>query len=678
MIPSHAPRRRANLFIVGAPKCGTTAWAEYLRSHPDIFFPIAKDDCFFALDLPKFRFVHSEAEYLDLFSGSGGARYIGEASAMYLFSTAAASAIRDYNAEAKVIIFLREQEGYLPALHNQFLLEFAEEIEDFETVWRLSGRRPPETIPVTCLEPRTLDYAAMGRFREQVERYLSNFPPEQVLVIRFRDWVADPRTTYLGILDFLGLEDDGRTDFPPINQGQSYRSRGLARFIRYPPGPVRRVALLAKKLTGPLGRSLERSARKASLKSVPGYRNEISPELRDEIRHYYAEDNRLLEVSLDALNGSKSDNAGMASTLPKAALSAGNHDKAADSQMVIARTPRVSVVMPVYNALPYLDAAIESILRQTFEDFEFVILDDASTDGSTERLRQWASRDTRIRLVEAKQNLGPARSSERVARAASAPIVARMDADDISYPQRLADQLEVLDCHSDVGVVGGLFDIIDAKSHIVRGPEHWRLHQPASVPPFGNGPLTYRSEVFDRVGGYREACEYWEDNDLILRMALVTKIMVLPYSVYQVRLAKVSTRLSSHQPRVERAIDLMYRARARLERGLSYDDLLQSPLNDDRKVNPQVFVSLGSIVLWAGGRPRLFKRLLSRSALGFDRRTLTALVWTAWGAAEPHSLRAFIRLLLLRRKLRTSGMARIGGPILWPIAPNSEPSPPVP
>src|SRR5258708_11231113 len=102
--------------------------------------------------------------------------------------------------------------------------------------------------------------------------------------------------------------------------------------------------------------------------------------------------------------------------------------------MVIAGTPRVSVVMPVHNVLPYLDAAVASILRQTFEDFEFVILDDASTDGSTGRLRQWASRDARIRLLEAKRNLGPARSSDRVARAASAPIVARMDADDISYP----------------------------------------------------------------------------------------------------------------------------------------------------------------------------------------------------------------------------------------------------
>src|SRR3954452_4959541 len=117
--------------------------------------------------------------------------------------------------------------------------------------------------------------------------------------------------------------------------------------------------------------------------------------------------------------------------------------------LAAAETPRVSVVMPVRNAMPYLDIAAESILGQTFADFEFVILDDASTDGSTERLRVWADRDPRIRLIEERKNLGPAVSSQRVAQAARAPIVARMDADDISYPQRLADQLAVLVNHPD-------------------------------------------------------------------------------------------------------------------------------------------------------------------------------------------------------------------------------------
>jgi hypothetical protein len=288
-----------NLFIVGAPKCGTTAWVEYLRTHPDIYFPASKEQCYFALDLPNFRLTRTKADYARMFAGSAGTAVIGEASAMYLFSAAAAEAIRDHNPASKILIFLREQEEYLPSLHNQFLWEFAEEIEDFETAWRLSGQRAPETIPPACLEPRTLDYAAMGRFDEQVERYLTAFPADQLRVIWFRDWVADPRATYLGILDFLGLDDDGRVEFPAINQGMTYRSRNLARLIVSPPPLVRRAAQLLRKMTGTLGQFLYRAAWKTvSLVSARGYKKQVSPELRDEIRRYYANDNRLLEERL--------------------------------------------------------------------------------------------------------------------------------------------------------------------------------------------------------------------------------------------------------------------------------------------------------------------------------------------------------------------------------------------
>jgi len=290
--------RLPNLFIVGAPKCGTTAWAEYLRTHPDIFFPAVKDHCYFALDLPNFRLTNTEADYAKLFAESGDAKVIGEASAMYLFSTVAAEAIREHDPNAKILIFLRDQEEYLPSLHNQFLWEFAEEIEDFETAWRLSGRRPPETIPRHCLEPSTLDYASMGRFREQVERFLANFPAEQVRVFRFRDWVANPRAAYLEILEFLGLRDDGRNYFPPINPGATYRSRTFTRLIVSPPTLLRKGARLIKRVTGSLGRQLHRTALKTARKAAaPGY-VKTGPELREEIRRYYAEDNMLLKERL--------------------------------------------------------------------------------------------------------------------------------------------------------------------------------------------------------------------------------------------------------------------------------------------------------------------------------------------------------------------------------------------
>ena len=218
---------------------------------------------------------------------------------MYLFSEAAAQGIRRYNPDAKILIFLREQEEYLPSLHNQFLWEFSEEIEDFETVWRLSGRRRPETVPKTCLEPRTLDYAAMGRFHEQVDRYLAAFPAQQVMVVRFNEWVADPRPTYLEIIDFLGLDDDGRSEFPPINQGLTYRSRRVVRFISHPPDVARKFVRLLKRITGVPAQTAIRVARKmVRLLSAPGYKKQISAELRDEIRRYYAEDNRMLDERL--------------------------------------------------------------------------------------------------------------------------------------------------------------------------------------------------------------------------------------------------------------------------------------------------------------------------------------------------------------------------------------------
>jgi hypothetical protein len=179
-------------------------------------------------------------------------------------------------------------------------------------------------------------------------------------------------------------------------------------------------------------------------------------------------------------------------------------------------------------------------------------------------------------------------------------------------------------------------------------------------------------KIFDEVGGYREECEFWEDNDLIQRMAAVSRIMVLPYSVYQVRQARVSNRLSANQDRVERAVDLMYRARERIDKGEAYEDIIASGLPNDRKVSPKVFISLGSITLWAGERPRLFGRLLKRGDLGFNRQSLAALVWTAWAAAEPCSLRAFIRVLLFGRKVRSNRVVRTNGPVQWPMAQPSD------
>lgn len=316
-------------------------------------------------------------------------------------------------------------------------------------------------------------------------------------------------------------------------------------------------------------------------------------------------------------------------------------------------SPAVSVVMPVHNALPYLDEAIESILSQTYSDFEFIILDDASTDGSAERLAEWAERDPRIRLISAEHNLGPALSSQRVASEASAPIVARMDADDMAYPQRLEEELQVLRSHPDVGLAASLYEVIGADGRIIRKAEPWRLVRRSVFAPFAHGTIMYRRELAEKIGGYRAECEFWEDHDFVSRMSAVANVMVIPRALYKFRQSPVSTRVASERNRVEQAVDLMYRSLDRFALGDDYEELLgkRSP----EKLDPRVFIALGFLVLWAGERPRQFRRLLQRAHLSVDLVSLSAVVWTAWASLSPSTLRAFMKLLRHLRDLEVPG-----------------------
>lgn len=335
------------------------------------------------------------------------------------------------------------------------------------------------------------------------------------------------------------------------------------------------------------------------------------------------------------------------------------------TQEIHGDVPMVSVVMPVHNALPFLDAAIESILCQSEPNFEFVILDDASIDGSRDKLHEWAQHDERIRIIEVEQNLGPALSSQRVALAARAPLVARMDADDISHPDRLRAQLDVFRNNPQAGVVACLCDFIDANGAMPRDCEHWRLTRRSVLAPFAHGTIMYRRELFDWVGGYREQCVFWEDQDLIARIAAKAAVVVIPRPLYRYRLSSSSTRIASNQDQLEHSVDLMYRSVERLERHEQYEDLLRDFVADGRKVNPRVFVSLGSQMLWAGGRPRLFRRMLHRGDMKFGLNTIVAATWTAWASASPATLRSFLRILIYFRNLVTRARIHSGEAIVW-------------
>jgi glycosyltransferase involved in cell wall biosynthesis len=315
----------------------------------------------------------------------------------------------------------------------------------------------------------------------------------------------------------------------------------------------------------------------------------------------------------------------------------------------------ISVVMPVHNAMPHLDEAVRSILDQTYAQFEFVIFDDGSTDGSTERLREWALKDARIRLIESRKNLGPVGSSNAVVELATGALIARMDADDVSLPNRLERQLEILQQSPDVGLVACVCDVIDAAGRQVREPDLWRLARKSWFAPFAHGSALFRKQLYDAVGGYRDECAFWEDQDLFVRMLVQSELhaVTLTEPLYRVRYSRVSTRVASDRHRVDSAVDRMYRCVDRLNEGCWYDNLLKGPLASSA-LDPRVFIATGSLTLWANGRPQLLKRLISEGTLGFDVKTLAALVWTSWASLSPSTLRSFLKLLVRLRNFSSS------------------------
>ncbi|HZF96564.1 MAG TPA: glycosyltransferase family A protein [Allosphingosinicella sp.] len=304
---------------------------------------------------------------------------------------------------------------------------------------------------------------------------------------------------------------------------------------------------------------------------------------------------------------------------------------------------KLSVVMPVRDVAPFIDKAVESILAQSYPDFEFVIRDDGSVDGTRDILRRWRDADPRIRLFEGKESLGPSGSANWVVAQARGTIVARMDGDDIAHPDRLKLQMDALALHPEACLVASLWEGIDDRGRRVRPRDRWPLVNPGPFAPFPHGSIMFRREAFDMVGGYRKKAEFWEDLDLYRRLAATGSLMVLPAALYQHRASVLSTRLTSDRNQVEAAVDRMYRTVTGAP----------APAPGGRHL-PRVFVSLGSTRLWAGHRTRSLRRLLSRGALRWDRESAAILVWALWGAASPKSLR-FVLTRLIGMRDRVAG-----------------------
>jgi hypothetical protein len=267
--------RGPDFFLVGAPKCGTTALHRWLRQHPELYLPGRKEPHAFGsdLDLPRLR----GSAYVELFEDVGGARRVGEASVFYLFSQRAASEIFEFNPEARILVMLRNPVDVMHAYHSERLWRGNEDIADFRSALeaepeRRAGRRIPPGVRFRA----GLCYREIASFSRQLERYLALFGSDRVHVILHDDLARNPAAVYATTCEFLGVDPGFEPSFELVNGNKSVRSTWLRDAMRDRRSSLRQLA----RLTVPLSvrRSVEQRLRRINTRVEP--RRPMEPELR--------------------------------------------------------------------------------------------------------------------------------------------------------------------------------------------------------------------------------------------------------------------------------------------------------------------------------------------------------------------------------------------------------------
>lgn len=203
----------------------------------------------------------------------------------------------------------------------------------------------------------------------------------------------------------------------------------------------------------------------------------------------------------------------------------------------ISQNPTVTVLMPVFNGSEYLLEAINSILHQTYRNFEFLIIDDCSTDNSLEIIRSLS--DYRIRVVTNKKNLGLTKTLNKGLQLAMGGYIARIDQDDISLKCRLQRQVEFLQKNPDIKLIGTWFQIINSKKIIktLRPPVQQKklVNRINRYNPFAHSSVMFDLKAIHKLGGYPENIIHAQDFDLWVTVLMQYKASIIPEVLVQVR-----------------------------------------------------------------------------------------------------------------------------------------------
>ncbi|MEK7594261.1 MAG: glycosyltransferase [Patescibacteria group bacterium] len=203
----------------------------------------------------------------------------------------------------------------------------------------------------------------------------------------------------------------------------------------------------------------------------------------------------------------------------------------------MSKAPKVSVLMSVYNSEEFLREAIDSILGQTYKDFEFIIINDGSTDDSLNIIKSYG--DSRIRLIS-RDNKGLTASLNEGLELAKGEYIARQDSDDVSVPTRLQKEVDYLDANPKTGLVGSNYTVMDVDgkklttTNVFTAPADLKLTQ-ITCNQYGHGSVMIRKSVLAETGDYDKGVGYVEDYDLWTRISRVADIANIEQPLYLYR-----------------------------------------------------------------------------------------------------------------------------------------------
>jgi len=231
--------------IVGQPKSGTTALAQFLGRHPRICMSIPKEPHYFATDLieesdafygsRKYFQSRTEQDYAAFFAHCGPGQLRGDASTQYLLSKVAASNIRAVNPDAKIIVMLREPVSFMHSLHTEHLNQTLEDEPDFARALEKEPlRKAGEFIPARVRCPSYLFYRERARYSSQLARYYAVFPRENLLVMTMEEFRQDNERHYRYAIDLLGVDPQYVPSFGVVNASKAPRSRRLNHVLNTP------------------------------------------------------------------------------------------------------------------------------------------------------------------------------------------------------------------------------------------------------------------------------------------------------------------------------------------------------------------------------------------------------------------------------------------------------------